>query len=122
LSAVEANRLVQAALLGEAVDEAPVLVFVADENRRYVAVNRYACEVLGYTRDELLGLSVDEVARYDEAVDEYTDFVAQGYGEGTSRLTTKEGRTLAFRFRARTATVARMELFVAVGWPLDDAP
>jgi PAS domain S-box-containing protein len=114
--------MVQAALLGEAVDDAPVLVFVADEDRRYVAVNRYACELLGYTREELLGMSVDQVARYDDAVHEYTDFVARGYGEGTSELTRKDGLSFTFRYRARTVNVARMELYVAVGWPVDDEP
>ena len=41
------SPLVQIALLGEAVDGAPVAIFVADENGRYAAVNRHACELLG---------------------------------------------------------------------------
>ena len=52
----------QQGLLYEAWDQAPALVFVADENMRYIAVNRTACETLGYTRDELLGLSVTDIA------------------------------------------------------------
>ena len=47
------------------------VVFVADENQRYVAVSRAACELLGYTREELLALRVGDVARYPEAEAEY---------------------------------------------------
>ena len=43
----------QRTLLGEAIDEAPVFVFVADGEGRYVAVNRHACQVLGYSRKQL---------------------------------------------------------------------
>ena len=46
--------LIQTSLLGEAIENGPVAVFVADEHGRYVAVNRAACQLLGYTREELL--------------------------------------------------------------------
>ena len=39
--------LVQSILLGDAVEHAPVAILVADEEMRYVAVNNYACELLG---------------------------------------------------------------------------
>jgi PAS domain S-box-containing protein len=112
--------LVQAGLLGEAIDAAPVLVFVADENRRYVAVNRHACTLLGYTREELLALTVEQVARYGEAPGEFSAMVAQGVREGVSVLTRKDGTEFAFRYRASVVTVARMELYVSVGWPESD--
>ena len=57
-----AEVLIQTALLGEAVEGGPALVFVADEQMRYIAVNQFACQALGYTREELLGLNVPEVA------------------------------------------------------------
>jgi PAS domain S-box-containing protein len=115
---VDARELVQSGLLGEAIDDAPVLVFVADENRRYVAVNRYACTLLGYERDELLGLSVDEVARYEEAEGEYAGMVARGAADGVSVLSRKDGSTFSLLYRASVVTVARMELYVSVGWPV----
>ena len=59
--------LVQSILLGDAVEHAPVAILVADEEMRYVAANLTACELLGYTRDELLRLRVTDVARYEEA-------------------------------------------------------
>ena len=113
-------ELVQAGLLGEAIDEAPVLVFVADENLRYVAVNRYACRLLGYTREELLALTVDQVARYGDAPGEFSEMVAHGVREGVSMITRRGRPDFPFRYRASVVTVARMELYVSVGWPERD--
>ena len=44
-----------------------MLVFVADDEGRYVAVNRHACETLGYSRRHLLGMRVTEAAVAPEA-------------------------------------------------------
>ena len=109
------DSLVQAALLGEAVDGADVAVFVADESMRYVAVNRCACAGLGYARKELLALRVDQVAAYSEAPEEFGGVVREGAGEGTSRLTRKDGSTVAFHYRASKSTVAGLPVYVSVG-------
>ena len=66
-----AETLIQTSLIGEALDHGPVLLFLADEDMRYVAVNALACELLGYTRAELLGLRVADVCRDEEAPEEY---------------------------------------------------
>jgi PAS domain S-box-containing protein len=112
--------LVQSGLLGEAIQGAPVLAFVADENRRYVAVNDYACRILGYSRKELLELTVDQVARYGDAPGEFSEMVEQGVREGVSMITRRDGLTFPFRYRASVVTVARMQLYVSVGWPEAD--
>ena len=109
--------LIQTALLGEAIDAGPLPVFVADETMTYIAVNRAACDWLGYTREELLGKSVDEVADYDEASEEFSDMVIEGTRAGTSQLRRKDGTTVTFRYRAGTTTVAGMTVYVAVGVP-----
>src|SRR4051794_41474817 len=56
-----AEDLLQASLLGDAVDAAPIAVYVGDDDFRYLAVNRAACELLGYTRDELIRLRLGDV-------------------------------------------------------------
>jgi uncharacterized membrane protein YdjX (TVP38/TMEM64 family) len=53
-----AHALIQSNLLGEALENAQLAVFVADEETRYIAVNSYACRMLGYAREELLDLHV----------------------------------------------------------------
>ena len=114
---MDARALVQTGLLGEAIEGAPVLAFVADENRRYIAVNDYACRLLGYTREELLELTVEQIARYGEAPGEYSELVEQGVREGVSVLTRKDGMTFPFRYRASVVVVAGMDLYVSIGWP-----
>ena len=116
------ERLVQIGLLGEAVDNAPVLVFVADENGRYLAVSSHACELLGYTREELLALTLPDVARYGAAPEEFGVVVAERLREGTSTLTRKDGSEFEFRYRASEVQVAGMTLYVAVGFDLASPP
>ena len=57
-----AEPLIQATLLAEALDNGPVAVFVVGDDFRHIAVNQYACTLLGYTREELLALSARELA------------------------------------------------------------
>ncbi|HET7571856.1 MAG TPA: PAS domain-containing protein [Gaiellaceae bacterium] len=59
----DAQGLVQATLLGEAVEQASHAVFVSEEDfGRLVAVNEAACTLLGYPRDELLRLTARDYA------------------------------------------------------------
>jgi PAS domain S-box-containing protein len=111
-----AEALIQTALVGEAVDAGPALVFVADEEMRYVAVNLCAAETLGYTREELLQLRVTDVARESASPTEYDEMLVRGSRAGVSILTTKDGRELTFQYRATETTVAGLALFVAVGF------
>jgi PAS domain S-box-containing protein len=114
-----AETLIQTSLLGEAVDTSPALVFVADESMRYIAVNQTACDALGYSRDELLGLRVEDIAREPAAPTEYDEMLARGRRQGVSLLTTKDGRTLEFHYSANRTRVARLEMFVSVGFVVD---
>jgi PAS domain S-box-containing protein len=107
-----ADALIQAALLGEAVDSGPAAVFVADETRRYVAVNRTACHLLGYTRAELLALSVDDVA---QGVPGWQEMLESGTVLGTTDLRRKDGSTVTFTYMAGATVVAGMPVFVSIG-------
>jgi PAS domain S-box-containing protein len=107
--------MIQASLLGEAIENGPVAVFVADENGKYVAVNQAACIMLGYTREELLELRVSAVARYDEAAEEWRAMSQAGNRSGTSRLTRKDGTIVEFRYIAGATVVAGMPVFVSMG-------
>jgi len=114
-----AEVLIQTALLGEALDTGPALVFVADDDMNYIAVNESACRALGYTREELLKLRVTEVAREAEASSQYDEMLARGFRHGTATLTRKDGTTVQFAYRATQTTVAGLSLFVSVGFALD---
>ncbi len=113
-----AEPLIQASLLGEAVDPGPVAIFVADEQMRYIAVNAYAAELLGYTRAELLELRVTDVARTPEAVEQFDEMINERERSGIALLTRKNGSVFQLGYRARETSVAGMPLYVSVGWPI----
>jgi PAS domain S-box-containing protein len=113
-----AQPLVQASLVGEAIDAGPVLVFVFDEDGRYVAANQHACDVLGYARDELVTLSVADVAH--SVAEAEPEAGASRTTRGRIQLTRKDGSTFVFEHRAQEALVAGLTVYVSVGWPVDD--
>jgi PAS domain-containing protein len=89
---------VQASLLGEAIDRGPVLVLVADEDGNYVAVNEFACELLGYTREELLEQRAPDP-------------------DNLGMLRSKDGTLLELEHWAQPTQIAGMLLYVVVCWP-----
>ena len=105
--------LIQTSLLGEAIEHAPVAVFVADEQGRFVAVNRAACVLLGYDRGELLQLSVPDIATEGAAAEEQTS--ERRMGVRTSTLTRKDGSTVQFTYATGATSVAGMPVSVCVG-------
>ena len=114
----QAQPLIQVGLLGEALERGPVAVFVADEHMRYIAVNVYACELLGYTRDELLQMRVPDVSAAD-AEGKFGDFLSVGHRDGTTELRRKDGSTFEFTYVASDTTIAGMPLVISVGRPAE---
>ncbi len=43
------------------IENAPLAIFIADEKGQYIDVNPRACELLGYTKNELLALSIPDI-------------------------------------------------------------
>ena len=111
-----AQPLVQAGLLGEAIDAGPALVFVADEEMRFLAVNEAACSALGYGREELLGLRVSDVAVGPSVEEDYAAMVATGEAVGRSELICSDGSRLTVDYRASRVTVAQLTMYVSVGF------
>ncbi|MFL6018266.1 MAG: PAS domain S-box protein [Gaiellaceae bacterium] len=113
------ERLVQIGLLGEAVDGAGVAVLVADETGAYVAANSYACEMLGYSRDELVTLRVQDVIVDDDVDAHYARFVHEQHERGTISLRRKDGSTFGFRFVAGETKISALTYYVSFGLPED---
>ena len=110
--------LLQISLLGEAVEHAPVGVFVFDEDGRYVAVNSYACELLGYERSELLDRRIGELsASPDDALRSYRAVAEGERAEGTTRVVCKDGAEAELRFRGRETTIGGLTFYIGIAWP-----
>jgi len=119
VSKAVAHELVQKSLVGEALEHGPVAVFVADEEGRYLAENAYACELLGYTRDELLGLRLGDVAVNAGAQEDFDEMQRGGTHAGLTVLRHQDGSELPMRFRASQTTVGGMPLYIGICWPVD---
>ena len=113
-----AEPLIQASLIGEAVDNGPAAIFVADEDGRYIAVNAFACDLLGYTRSELLALTVQEIAPGETASERFAELSREGTLSGTTVLRHKDGSDVPIEWRATRTTTAGMEFFVSVAMPV----
>ena len=119
-AAARTDALVQTPLIGEAVDRGPVAIFVFDEDGRYVAVNEYACGLLGYTRDELLARRIGDLAvARDRALLGYAGVVFGERDGGRTTARCKDGSTVELCYRAMPTKVAGMRFYVGVAWPAE---
>ncbi|MBD3315258.1 MAG: PAS domain S-box protein, partial [Chitinivibrionales bacterium] len=76
------------------VESAPDGIFVIDENGRHVDANPAACRISGYTREELLGMSIVNFAHGDDresALRHFEDAKHTGVSSGEFRSINKEG-------------------------------
>lgn len=71
-------------------------IVVANPERQYVDVNPAATELLGYSRNELLSMSVEDILVNDESwtEEEYARFLAEGRWQGEFVLHRKDGTTV----------------------------
>jgi PAS domain-containing protein len=111
-----ANPYVQETLLGEACAAAEVGVLVWDDDRRYIAVNARACEILGCTLEQILGAVVGErtVGSRDVVED-----VLRGEG-GRGRLTVERfdgGGAVEIEYVTFATRAAGLPYMASVIWP-----
>jgi PAS domain S-box-containing protein len=119
--AADVQELIQTTLLGEAAENAPIPIFVADEEMRYVAVNRRACDVLGYTREELLGLKVSDVSANPATSEKYSEMMLRGELSGEGSLIRKDGTQVEVEYWAYSTRVAQMTVYVGFVRPTNGA-
>jgi PAS domain S-box-containing protein len=107
---------VQSALLAEAVRHALVGVLVWDDDRRYVAANDKACEILGCTVEELIGSTVG--ARTEDGDATVEDVVRNHGGIGELSVTRFDGRDVRLGFVSFDTRIAGVPYMGSVIWPL----
>jgi PAS domain S-box-containing protein len=109
----EAQRLLQRALLGEAIDYAEgVAVFVWNEERRYVAVNEAACRLVGLGREELIGTPVGGMTA--QGAEPQFAAVRSGITDGTLSFTRGDGEQVELEWTTLPTKVAGLAYWVSI--------
>jgi PAS domain S-box-containing protein len=117
------NRLtaipeVQSTMLGELLEHAQIAAIVTDDEGRYLAVNRYACDLVGYGREELLGRRVGDLNPASELATHLEQVLGGERSEGELVVQRKDGGDLRVHYRAAKTTLARLPFTVAFFWPV----
>ncbi len=104
---------VQSLLIGDAMERAPAVVLVVDDGGNFLAVNRYACDLLGYTREELLALKPGDVTTgpWEERL---TELQHAGTIRGEVDFKCRDGSLVHVRYSAAETTVSGMSFWVSV--------
>ena len=112
---VEARTKIQQVLLGDALEWATDLAaFVLDEDGRYIAVNDYACKLVGLSREEILGLEIGTFNPH--LVDEYALVLEQGKIGGETFIVPHGGEPIDLAYRVSTTRVGGMPFLVVICW------
>jgi PAS domain S-box-containing protein len=106
---------VHQALIGEAGECAALAISVYDDDGRYVAVNRRAQELLGYSREELLAHDVGDFTSggIDRSV-----LLRPQVREGVRVVERKDGTTFPASFVVAPTRLAGLDFFVSVWWEI----
>jgi PAS domain-containing protein len=116
-SASLARPEIQAELIAEALGSASVGFLVWDDDRRYVAANAAACEILGTTLEELL--DQDAGAHAVEGPEAVEAALASGFAAGRAVVERLDGREPVEVFYATfTTKTAGMPFMATVIAPL----
>lgn len=111
---------VQETLLGEALEHAPIAAIVLDETGRYLAANRMACRLTGYTREELLDAGPRALAAEPEKVPAALEEMANGGLEhGTASMRCRDGSFTEIAYRVGATRSGGLPHYVFVFWELD---
>jgi PAS domain S-box-containing protein len=109
--------LVQEALLGEALEHAPIAAIVLDEQGRYLAVNRVACELTGYSREELLELGAPALTfDPDSLASTLTRMVRGDLTAGSAHMRRKDGSAISCDYRVGATRSGGLPFHVLVFW------
>jgi PAS domain-containing protein len=110
-----ATELAQLALLGEAVENlADVAVFVWDDDRNYVAVNRAGCALIGRTRDEILRMRVGDMTADRGAP--YFDDVQHGPAKNGVLTVDRDDGPLEIQWVTSRTRIAGLPYMISVCW------
>ncbi|NMC52115.1 MAG: PAS domain S-box protein [Chloroflexi bacterium] len=79
------------------VEHAPVAILIVDETGKYLDLNQTACQMFGYTRDELLSLTIPDLVYADDmqkGQQHFLKLLQTGSSQDDIRLKRKDGETV----------------------------
>src|SRR3954452_9010206 len=119
-----AIELMQETLIGEAAATGSAAVILSDDDLRYVAANDAACDLLGYSRQELLALDVsDDVLAERDCIRKMSRAVIDGAThQGTGRVRCKDGSEIQVAYVSFRGSISALQQVVTVTWPLKPNP
>jgi PAS domain S-box-containing protein len=106
-----ARELTHAFLLGDALEGAAVAALLKDADGRYAAVNAAACELTGYSRDELMTAGADVLSgRTPEELERIlAAFRANEPMPGKGPLVRKDGTVIEVAYERIPTSVGGVE-------------
>jgi len=104
-------------LLGDGAEHAEIALFIYDDDGKYVAINRYGADLLGYDRSELLAHDVGDFT--DGGIDRDL-LLRQERREGARIVQRKDGTRKTVAFVVTPTQVGSFWFYLAVVWKLDD--
>jgi PAS domain S-box-containing protein len=109
---------VQETLLGEALEHGPVGAIVLDEHGTFLAANRLACRLTGYSREELLNKGPADLAVDPSVVPARLAQMAAGRLEhGLTKVRRKDGGLIAVEYRVGATRSGGLPNYLVSFWP-----
>jgi PAS domain S-box-containing protein len=105
---------VRSALIGEALERAGYIVLVADDTMQFLTASDGACEVLGYTRDELVRMRVPQIVQEPDAPERFTQMIEEHDQVGQVTLVRKDGERIPAAYNAAETKVGELTYYVSV--------
>ena len=96
------------------IAKSPLGIFVANMEGHYVEVNRMACQMSGYTEEELLNLAIPDFIAPDfleQGMEVFGKLLAEGYAQDDIMVRTKNGEVFWISLTAVTVASNRVIAF-----------
>jgi PAS domain S-box-containing protein len=114
------QNAVQETLLGEALEHGPVGAIVLDERGIFLAANRVACRLTGYSREELLNKRPADLAVDPSVVPARLEQMAAGRLEhGLTKVRRKDGGVIDVEYRVGATRSGGLPHYLVSFWPHD---
>lgn len=111
------ERIDATSLLAALLERSSTPMFVADDERRYIEINRAACELLGYSRDELLEMKIEEISSPElrpRAAEMFEEFKTAGTLSGPYTVLTKDGDEVSVHYSATANVMPGIHLSICL--------